>query len=123
MHDHSLHVIVVDDHDDTLDMMRHFLERRGMRVSTAASADDALRIVADLPVDVIVTDLSLGGEHDGLWLLDRVRRHGVAIPLIAMTGHAERISELHSVGFAAVFVKPIVQHDDLVGVIRGVTRR
>ena len=102
-------IVVVEDHDDSREMLRQLLEAEGAVVVDTPFADTAILALYAAPVDVMLTDVSLrGSAHDGVWLLreatgsERLAR----IPIIAMTGHKERQTELRRLGFAAVLIKP-----------------
>ena len=112
------HALVVEDHEDSRDMMRQLLEHAGMVVTAVASADDALRVARGQTLAIVLTDLSLGNSvRDGVWLLHRLRRAFRDLPIVAVTGRKERADELLDMGFAAVLVKPTIA-DDLIATIR-----
>jgi two-component system phosphate regulon response regulator PhoB len=102
-------IVVVEDHDDSREMLRHLLEAEGAVVVDTPFADTAILALYAAPVDVMLTDVSLrGSSHDGIWLMREARGSArlARIPIIAMTGHKERQTELRRLGFAAVLVKP-----------------
>ena len=69
-------------------MLRQVLEYSGLRVSGAASVEQALVRTKNAEFDVVITDVSLsGGERDGVWLLKRVQQTTPQLPVIAITGH------------------------------------
>jgi CheY-like chemotaxis protein len=114
------HVLVVEDHHDSRDLMCEVLEASGFRASAAMSADAAIAIVTADGVAVILTDIILAGsERDGVWLLHQARQVAPRIPVIAVTGQPERLDEFNNLGFAAVLVKPL-DIDALTGVVQGV---
>jgi CheY-like chemotaxis protein len=55
------HVLVVEDDDDSAALMASYAERLGHVVVRARSAEEALQIVAELPLDLAVVDLLLPG--------------------------------------------------------------
>jgi CheY-like chemotaxis protein len=68
----SLQVLIVDDSDCFLTVARAVLEREGISVAGVAStAGEALREAEQLPLDVILVDITLGGES-GLELARRL---------------------------------------------------
>jgi CheY-like chemotaxis protein len=118
-------VLLVEDHDDTRELMREVLGAAGAVVLDAASAEDALTAASREHVDVVVTDVGLGASpKDGLWLLERFAETAALtdVPLIAVTGRKEREEELVAAGFAAVLIKPI-ELEDLAALVLGVARR
>ena len=108
----GLHVLVVDDDDDTLDALRHLLEQSGARVSTASSASTAFQALAGEPPDVLLSDIGMPGE-DGFSLIRRVRgldpERGGKVPAAALTAYtqpSDRDRAL-SAGFQAFLAKPV----------------
>jgi CheY-like chemotaxis protein len=99
-------VLVVDDHGDTLEMMRILLERRGFAVDVADGLAEARRVVERRSPDVIVSDVCLP-DGSGLELRD-VRAAG-GPRLIALTGMAnagDRDEALRA-GFDRHMAKPV----------------
>jgi CheY-like chemotaxis protein len=113
-------VLVVDDHRDTCDLMEQALTHAGASVVAALSARDALSSV-DF-ADVVVTDYSMPGET-GLWLLERIRERARPIPVLVVTGYADRYAEdLRKAPFARVLRKPVDPWqlcDVIASVLRG----
>ena len=66
------HLLVVDDDDRIRDLLREFLARAGFRVTTAADAAAAWRLIETLDFDLMVLDVMMPGE-DGLSLARRLR--------------------------------------------------
>jgi CheY-like chemotaxis protein len=81
-------VLVVEDDDDTRELMRMVLERRGY---LAITAEDGIRgyeqAISALP-DLIITDISMPGA-DGVHLVRRVRdTPSIAnVPILVTTGY------------------------------------
>ena len=108
----DVHVLVVDDDVDTLEVFRLALQLYGATVVTARTARDALTTVKTIRLDAVVSDLQMPGE-DGLWLADQLRTFasetGFAIPALAVTAHWDRYSNerAKAAGFEAFVGKPI----------------
>jgi two-component system, chemotaxis family, CheB/CheR fusion protein len=118
-------VLIVEDHEDTRDLIHQLLEIAGALVTGAASADLALQAAAQGKFDVVLTDVGLGhSKQDGVWLLQRFAATPdlADIPFIALTGRKERKDELVAAGFTAVLIKPI-EVEDVAAVVLGVARR
>ncbi|HVM98060.1 MAG TPA: ATP-binding protein, partial [Candidatus Acidoferrales bacterium] len=106
---HGVHILLVDDDNDTREALRLILENRGATVLVAPSAADGLRALAlDLP-DVIVSDVAMPGE-DGYSFVRHVReRWGSAVSAVAITGFAsdeDREAALRA-GFNDHITKPL----------------
>ena len=82
-------VLVVEDDLETQSFMRLLL-RRNWRVRVAASAEEVRKRLAADPIEIILMDLSLRGEEDGLALTRWLRKQASwrSLPIIAVTAHA-----------------------------------
>jgi CheY-like chemotaxis protein len=101
----GLRILVVDDHEDTRDLMEQALIHAGASVVAAASARGAARALDS--IDIVVTDYSMPGET-GLWLLERVCERPRPVPVIVLTGYADLYAkELAKAPFARVLRKPL----------------
>lgn len=78
------HILVVDDDPDINRLLRARLTARGYDVSTAASGEEALMLLADSPADVIFLDISLPGMN-GLQTLAEVRQRRLDAAVIMTT--------------------------------------
>ncbi|HEU4371505.1 MAG TPA: response regulator [Methylomirabilota bacterium] len=122
----GVHVLVIDDSEDSRDLFVSVLQYAGALVSVAESADQALRVLDRVLPDVVVTDIAMPG-HDGYWLIAQLRkrdaRTGNGVPVVAVTAHAERHpSQFASAGFRGHLRKP-VDPDELCRLIEGLVRR
>ena len=101
----GVRVLVVEDHDDSRDVLEQALGFAGATVVTAPTAMAALQVVDG--VDIVVTDIAMPGQ-DGLWLLDEIRRRPRRIPVIALSGYSDTFVErLERATFDRVLRKPI----------------
>ena len=81
-----IHVLVVDDEPDLLEITRLFLEQTGeFNVSQSHSAKEALGFLQDQTYDAIVSDYAMPGM-DGITFLQTVRQKGNTVPFIIFTG-------------------------------------
>ena len=79
------HVLVVDDEQETCDLLEMALVRHGFRVMTSPNAQRALELVATQDFDVVLTDLSMP-EMSGLDLCERVLGTRPNMPVVVITG-------------------------------------
>ena len=70
---HSATVLVVDDDEDTVEMMRDILSEEGHVVRSACNGRDALALALADPPDLVLLDLNMP-EMDGRAFLDEMRR-------------------------------------------------
>jgi len=103
----GIHVLVVEDHDDSRDLWERVLRYAGALVTTARSARQALDLCASVRPDVVVTDLSMPDE-DGVWLAQVLRARDERMPIIAVSGYSLIFgARLGAAPFAQVLQKPI----------------
>jgi two-component system response regulator HydG len=77
-------ILVVDDEAATRSALRGLLEAEGYLVDEAADGGAALARMAELPPDIIVTDLDMPGMS-GLQLLAALRERDTELPVIVVT--------------------------------------
>jgi signal transduction histidine kinase/CheY-like chemotaxis protein len=114
----GLHVLVVEDHEDSREMLRHLLERAGYRVSQAADGPTAVAEALRLRPDVALIDVGLPGL-DGYEVAKRIREARMTqTRLIALSGFGrpQDRSRAHAAGFDDHLVKP-VSLERLVGAL------
>ena len=111
---------LVDDDDDTLDLLRAALTQANAVVTAASSAEDAIQAFGLAEFDVIVSDIAMPGE-DGYQLIEQIRKSGFdrgTIPAVAITAYAkeEDREKAFSAGYQGFLAKPI-ELSDLVTAI------
>ena len=67
------HILIVDDDDRIRDLTKRFLTMNGFRVSGAADAAAARRLMESMAFDLAILDIMMPGE-DGLSLLSGIRK-------------------------------------------------
>lgn len=100
-------VLVVDDDDDLREVVAQDFASKGYEVRTAASGDEAFRLVQQAPVDLVLSDLRMP-SGDGIDLLKQIVALDAPRPaVILMTGFADLNSEqARALGAAALVGKP-----------------
>jgi two-component system, OmpR family, alkaline phosphatase synthesis response regulator PhoP len=83
-------ILVVDDEEDILELVRYNLSREGYKVICAASGEDGLKSARVENPDLIVLDLMLPGV-DGLGVTKRLKSDAVTrkIPIVMLTAKGE----------------------------------
>ena len=80
----SAHLLVVDDDADMCAELARVLQKRGWKVTTRTSADEAFALLADEDFDAVVTDLNMRGMS-GIELCDRIVQNRRDVPVIIVT--------------------------------------
>lgn len=81
-------ILVVDDEEAILDVVRRFLELAGHRVCCATSGQEAVSRIADHPVDLVILDLMMPRE-DPQVTFQRLRHRQPDLPVLLCTGLSE----------------------------------
>jgi CheY-like chemotaxis protein len=101
-------VLVVDDLDDTRELLAEFLMHAGYHSIMANSGVEALKRLDQIRPDAIITDLMMP-VMGGAELVRRIRAHPdmATIPIIVLTGSG-REKALEELGDAARHVKAVL---------------
>ncbi|GAB4151017.1 MAG: hypothetical protein Fur0046_30270 [Cyanobacteria bacterium J069] len=121
----GLRVLVVDDDDDTRELVIWLLQKAGATVLSAASATEALTIAAESSLDLLISDVGMP-EMDGYMLVRRIKdqRPHQTIGAIALTAYAAEgdAQQAIAAGFHQHLAKPI-DPDTLITVILDLIQR
>ena len=79
-------ILLGDDEPLFLTTMAKLLSRHGLDVRTASSAEEALRILAEVDPDVVIMDVKMPGR-DGLSALREIKQLRPLTAVILLTGH------------------------------------
>jgi CheY-like chemotaxis protein/nitrogen-specific signal transduction histidine kinase len=123
----GLHILVVDDDTDTLQLMATALTGRQASVTAVSSAAEAIRAIRSSRPDVLISDIAMP-DADGYALIQMVRALDLdqsrTIPAVAITAYAkdeDRARALSS-GFQIYLAKP-VELTELISVVAKAARR
>ena len=83
-----MHLLVVDDHPELLDMLSRSFEREAHRVVLAQTLAEARRELSRRIPDVLVLDVELP-DGSGVDLCRELRREGARVPILLLTAHGE----------------------------------
>lgn len=118
----GLHILVVEDHEDSRDLFRLMLDYLGAFVQAVATVDEAIVHGRRFRVDVVLTDVGLRPKP-GTWFVDDGRRSQTfaRVPVIAVTGRdlAPTLSRM----FDGVVQKPVDAQQLCDAILAAVRRR
>jgi two-component system, OmpR family, KDP operon response regulator KdpE len=115
-------ILVVDDEPPIVRLVQMKLEADGMRVRTAHTGQDALAVLEDEPVDLVVLDVTMPGM-DGFEVLRHIRADS-SVPVIMLTARTLDVDKLRGLTSGAddYLTKPF-NPDELAARITAVLRR
>jgi signal transduction histidine kinase/CheY-like chemotaxis protein len=108
----KIRALLVEDNDDSREMMKLMLEHYGIEAIAVESAAQALAEIRQNRPDILISDVGLPGE-DGLQLIQKVRllpdEKGGNIPAIALTGYVSAQDRTHALalGYQEHLAKPV----------------
>jgi CheY-like chemotaxis protein len=107
----SLRILVVEDHNDTLEALSRLLSRFGHEISVADRAQDALSMIESKEFDVVLCDIALP-DGSGYDLIAEAKRKR-PIKAVALTGFGatEDIERGKDAGFDFHLTKPVDFHE------------
>ena len=123
----GVRVLLVEDNDDSRDMLQIMFEQHGMEITAVGSAAAALSAIEQVQPNILVSDVGLPGE-DGYELIRKIRllapEQGGTVPAVALTGYAslqDRTQALDS-GYQEHLSKP-VDIDKLIELVKDLVVR
>ncbi len=93
-------VLVVDDEQGMREFLTVLLEKQGHRVTAAADGEQALKLVAEQPPDLVISDLRMPNV-DGIGLLAGIRKQHPELPVILVTAYASSDSAIQAMRLGA----------------------
>ncbi len=84
MSDPDAHILVVDDDDRIRVLLRRYLAETGYRVTAAAHAAAADRLIGSVDFDLVILDIMMPGQS-GLAFLSQIREAGDTTPVVLLT--------------------------------------
>jgi DNA-binding NtrC family response regulator len=86
--DTDITILIAEDDTDSLRYMQRILSDTYPNILSATNGDEALRIVGEKPVHLVITDIYMPGLT-GLQLMERVKKKDEFIEFILITGKAD----------------------------------
>lgn len=101
-------VLIVDDDQQFNALLAEIFRGVGYQVTTAASAESGLEVLAREPVDLVITDQRMPGMS-GVAFIERIRADfgGKAVIMVSGFLESETLDRLKSLEVNAVFSKPM----------------
>ncbi|RJP74677.1 MAG: response regulator [Candidatus Abyssobacteria bacterium SURF_17] len=110
----STRLLLVDDEERFLETTRKLLQKRGVETFTAANGIDALKVLEDHRIDVVILDVKMPGL-DGVEVLRKIKQKYPLIEVVMLTGHASVESAVEGLKLGAYdyVMKPLAIEDML----------
>lgn len=91
------HILIVDDEEQNLELAKIILHKEGYTLHFAHNGEEALQVLQNHPIDVMVLDLFMP-EMDGFETLSKLRNISQTLPVIVVTAYTD--DQSHQKAFA-----------------------
>ncbi len=109
----GMHLLVADDFDSTIELIRLIMKKYGVKVTGAKNGAEALeKLREDKSIDLVLMDIQMP-IMDGIRALQELRQWDTDTPVFAFTANnmQHEIEQYLSQGFAQCIKKPIDRHE------------
>ena len=93
-------VLIADDDQAVLTMLYKVVRSNGIEADTAASGEEALALLEQKPYDLLLLDVNMHGI-DGFQVVQAIRRRGLKLPIIIVSGRKEDYDTLYGLDIGA----------------------
>jgi PAS domain S-box-containing protein len=115
---HRLEILCVEDNPEVAEVTAALLEELGHGARVATSAPAAMQLLEAGPKpDLVLSDIVMPGEFNGLGLARRIREKWPTLPVLLVTGYSR---EAEAIGEEFPILAKPYQLDDLGGALRAV---
>ena len=117
-------VLIIDDEEIVRLSCQRILVPEGYEVKSAGSAVEGLAILADGPVDVVLTDLKMP-DTDGIEVLKRIKEEWPDTEVIMITGYQTINTAVQAIKLGAFdyIEKPFVPNDIVEAIEKALTNK
>ncbi|MDD2715678.1 MAG: sigma-54 dependent transcriptional regulator [Candidatus Wallbacteria bacterium] len=116
-------ILVIDDEDNLVEIIRYWLEERGYDCLTAGNAAQAYKFIDNFQIDVIITDVRLD-KTSGLEILRYVQESSPLIQVIIITGYTNVDDAVWAIKNGAYdYIKKPFHQDRIISVVEKALER
>lgn len=101
-------ILIVDDNVDLAEDLKEVLEEEGVVVHLASDGFQALKLLEQFELKMVVTDMRMPGM-DGVGLIREIRQRYPGMPVVLITAYSQdqQLAEARANGVLAVLSKPL----------------
>jgi DNA-binding response OmpR family regulator len=115
-------VLVVDDEEDIVELLRDFLEAAGYLVLAAQDGPAALTALERTPVDCVLLDIMMPGQS-GFEVVRKIREHS-DVPVLFLSARQEDSDKIRGLGLGADdYIVKSATPGEVVARVKAVLRR
>jgi len=106
-------VLVVDDEEDFLETIVKRLKKRKVTAIGVKSGEEALEVIKERPIDVVILDIKMPGGMDGIETLREIKKIQPICEVLLLTGHGSMETSIEGMKLGAFdyLLKPVKLED------------
>ena len=122
MKEQNIKVMVVDDEEDSLELVRNTVRSLGFNVIAVSSGKEALSILKkSSDIKVVLADLVMSGMN-GIELVKEARKEGINLNFIIMTAYGEMESYIEAMNLGVVdYISKPINSEQLISLVSKAT--
>lgn len=93
-------ILIVDDEEAVRKVIARILESEGMKTYQAANGPDALQLLEEQRVDLVILDIGMEGM-DGFAVINQIRSQGLLTPVFVLSGRQADNDKVLALGIGA----------------------
>ena len=95
-------VLIVDDDTAVLTILYKVIKSNGLEADTASSGEQALALLTQREYELLLLDINMKGM-DGFEVIQTIRRNGLKIPIIIVSGRKEDYDTLYGLDIGRLY--------------------
>ena len=111
-------ILLVEDETLIREVMAELLEDAGFDVTATCTGDEAAILLAENGFAVLLTDVTMPGQIDGIGLAEHARQVHPGLPVIFVSGRPETEQRAQAIAMPVAFFRKPYDVDVLVGEVR-----
>jgi len=96
----NINVLVVDDSEETVELIKRNLQSIGYQIYTANNVQSAIKLLGSVEIDLVITDLKMPGEN-GIELVRHVSENYKGVGILVITGFPSIKGAIESIKIGA----------------------
>lgn len=115
-------ILVVDDDNSIVDLMRDFLEMEGFQVATANDAQQALKVIENQTIDAMILDIMMPGQN-GFELCRQIRVEN-NVPILFLSARSDDVDKIRGLALGGDdYIVKTASPGEIVARVKAVLRR
>jgi CheY-like chemotaxis protein len=108
----GVRILIVDDEKDLCEILKKTYVSRGFQVDIAVDPEEAKRAILQREPQIVLLDLYLSGDMDGVEVLRFIKKEKPAIKCLVITKEddEDRLKEVRTLGPDGIMIKPVMAH-------------